>query len=123
LAKFLIPQGFSTFNSHNKVSHGLRIYDALTNLPVRSPASTNLSARSPTLQTCSPVVQHTWSTSYVPPRTQHLSSVSTKHMNLPRSYSHTRVNGYEPPCSYHYVLTTIPEPTCSWHNILWSTSA
>jgi len=69
LAKFLISQGFTTFNSHNIVSLGLRVYDARTNLPVRGPASTNLPARSLTLRTCPPVVQHTWSTSYVPPRT------------------------------------------------------
>jgi len=43
------------------------------------------------------VVQHMWSTSYVPPRTQHLSTVSTKHTNLPRSYPHRRVVEYEPP--------------------------
>jgi len=91
LAKFLVPKGFSTFNSHNKVSHRLRIYDAHTNLSGHGPASTNLPARSPTLRTCPPIVQHTWSTSYVPPRKQHLSSVGTKHTNLPRSYPHTRV--------------------------------
>jgi len=33
----------------------------------------NLPARSPALRTYPPVVQHTWSTNYVPPRTQHLS--------------------------------------------------
>jgi len=76
LAKFLFSQGFSTFNSHNIVSLGLRVYDAHTNLPARGSASTNLPARSPTLRTYPSVVQHTWSTSYVPPRTQHLSSVS-----------------------------------------------
>jgi len=88
LAKFLVPQGFPTLNSHNKVSHGLRIYDA-----------------------------------HVPPRTQHLSSVSTEHTNLPHSYPHTRVTGYEPPYLYHHVLTTIHEPTLSWHKISWSTFA
>jgi len=45
--------------------------------------STNLLARSPTLQTSPSVVQHMWSTSYEPLRSQHLSSVSTKHTNLP----------------------------------------
>ncbi|QCD89215.1 hypothetical protein DEO72_LG4g155 [Vigna unguiculata] len=42
----------------NKVSHGLRIHDAHTNLLTRGPASTNLPARSPTLRTCPPVIQH-----------------------------------------------------------------
>jgi len=51
------------------------IYDAHTNLPARSLTSTNLPTRSPTLRTYQPVVQPTWFTSYVPPRTQHLSSV------------------------------------------------
>ncbi|QCD99457.1 hypothetical protein DEO72_LG7g738 [Vigna unguiculata] len=32
------------------VSHGLRIYDAHTNLPARGPTSTNLLARSPALR-------------------------------------------------------------------------
>jgi len=91
---------------NNKVSHGLRIYDAHTNLPTRGPASTNIPVRSPTLRTCPPVVQHMWSTNYVPPRTQHLSTVSTEHTNVPRSYPHRRVNMYEPPCSYHHILTT-----------------
>jgi len=90
------------------------------NLPARGPASTNLLIGSPTLRTYPPVLQHTWSTSYVPPRTQHLSSVSTEHTNLPRSYPHTRVSEYEPPRSYHHVFTTIHEPTHSWHNISWS---
>jgi len=58
-----------------------------------------------------------WSTSLVPPRTWHLSNVSTKHTNLPRSYPHVRVIGYEPPRSYHHMLTTIHEPTRSWHSI------
>jgi len=58
LAKSLILQGFSTFTSHNIVSHGLGIYDAQTNLPARGPTSTNLTTRSPTLQTCPHVVQH-----------------------------------------------------------------
>ncbi|QCE03516.1 hypothetical protein DEO72_LG8g1541 [Vigna unguiculata] len=44
--------------TYNKVSHGLRIPDAHTNLPARGPASTNLPARSPTLRTYPPVVQH-----------------------------------------------------------------
>ena len=123
MAKFLIPQGFSTFTSHNKVSHGLSIYGAHTNLPVRGPASTNLPTRSPTLRTCPSVLQHRWSTSYVPSHTLHLSSMSTKHTNLPHSYPHTRLTGYEPIRSYHHVLTTIHEPTRSWHNISWSTSA
>jgi len=58
-----------------------------------------------------------WSTSPVPPRTWHLSSVSIEHTNLPRSYPHVRVTGYEPPRSYHHMLTTIYEPTRSWHNM------
>ncbi|QCE03467.1 hypothetical protein DEO72_LG8g1491 [Vigna unguiculata] len=44
--------------TYNKVSHGLTIPDAHTNLPARGPSSTNLPARSPTLRTYSPVVQH-----------------------------------------------------------------
>jgi len=107
--------------TYNKVSHGLRIHDAHTNLPAHGPASTNLPARSPTLQTYPPVVQHMWSTSYVPPRMQHLSIVSTEHTNLPRSYPHKRVIEYEPPHSYHHMLFTIHEPTRSWHCIFWST--
>jgi len=68
----------------------------------------------PMLPRTSPlVVQHTWSTSYIPPRTQHLTSVSTKHTNLSRSYPHTRVIGYEPPRSYHHVFITNHEPTRS----------
>jgi len=51
---------------------------------------------------------------------QHLSSVSTEHTKLPRSYPHTRVIGYEPPRSYHHMFTTIHEPTRSWHNIFRS---
>jgi len=93
------------------------VYDAHTNLSAHGPASTNLSARSPTLRTYPPVVQHTWSISYVPPRKQYLSSVSMKHTNLPRSYPHTRVIGYEPPCSYHHMFTTIHKPTRLWNNI------
>ena len=77
----------------------------------------NLPARSPTLRTCPPVVQHMWSTSLVPPRTWHLLDVSTEHTNLPRSYSYVRVTGYELSRSYHHMLTTIHEPTRSWHNI------
>ena len=50
------------------IDHGLRIYDASTNLPTRGPAFTNLLARSPTLRTSPPVVQHTSSTSYEPVR-------------------------------------------------------
>ena len=119
----LIPPRLLNFQFNNKVSHGLRIHDAHTNLPACGPASTNLPARSPTLWTCPPIVQHMWSTSYVPPRTQHLSTVSTKHTNLPRSYPHRRVIKYEPPCSYHHMSTTIHEPTRSWHNISWSTFA
>jgi len=61
-----------------------------------------------------------WSTSYVPPRTQHLSTVSTEHTNLPHSYPHRRVIEYEPPRSYHHMLSTIHEPTRSWHSISWS---
>ncbi|QCD83580.1 hypothetical protein DEO72_LG2g3926 [Vigna unguiculata] len=41
LAKTLIPEDFSTFNSHKIIDHELRIYDALTNLPARGPVSTN----------------------------------------------------------------------------------
>jgi len=41
-------------------------------MPARSPVSMNLPARSPALRTCPPVVQHMWSTSYVPPRTRRL---------------------------------------------------
>jgi len=114
LDKFLIPQGFSTFNSHSKVNHGVMIYDAHTNLFTRGFAPTNLRACSPNLRTYPPIVQHMWSTSYVPPRTQHLSNVSMKHTDLPRSYPHMRVTRYEP---------TIYEPTRSWHSISWSTSA
>jgi len=116
----ILPRLF-TFQLNHKVSHGLRIHDAHTNLPARGPVSTNLPARSPTLRTCLPVVQHMWSTSHVPPRTQHLSTVSTEHTNLPRSYPHRRVIEYEPPRSYHYMSTTIHEPTRSWHSISWST--
>ena len=43
--------------------------------------------------------------------------MSTEHTNLPRSYPHVRVTGYEPPYSYHHMLITIHEPTRSWHNI------
>jgi len=113
------PKAFQLL-TYNKVSHGLRIPDAHTNLPARGPASTNLPARSHTLQTYAPVVQHMWSSSYVPPRTQHLSTMSTEHTNLPRSYPHRRVIEYEPPCSYHHMLSTIHEPSRSWHNISWS---
>jgi len=42
--------------THNKVSHGLWIPDAHTNMPARGPASTNLPACSPTLWTYLPVV-------------------------------------------------------------------
>ena len=55
---------------------------------------------------------------FVPPRTQHISSVSMEHTNLHRSYPHPRVIGYEPPHSNHHVFITIHEPTCSWYNIL-----
>ncbi|QCD79100.1 hypothetical protein DEO72_LG1g2739 [Vigna unguiculata] len=54
------------------------------------------------------------------PRTSpHMASltVSTEHTNLPRSYPHVRVTGYEPPRSYHHMSNTIHEPTRSWHNI------
>jgi len=105
---------------HNKVSHGLRIPDAHTNMLAHGPTSTNLPTRSPTLRTYPPVVQHMWFTSCVPPRTQHLSTVSTEHTNLPRSYRHRRVIEYEPPRSYHHMLSTIYEPTRSWHSISWS---
>jgi len=68
---------------HTIIDHGLRIYDTHTNLPARGPTSTNLLARSPTLRTSPLVVQHMWSISYESPRSQHLSSVSTEHTNLP----------------------------------------
>jgi len=123
MVKSLIPQGIPTFTSHNIVNHGLMIYDAHTNLPAHGPASTNLPICSPTLRTYPPVVQHMWSTRYVPPRTQHLTNVSTEHTNLSRSYPHMRVTRYEPPRSYHHMITTIHEPTRSWHNISWSTFA
>jgi len=116
----ILPRLFK-LQHNNKVSHGLRIYDAHTNLLARGHASTNLLACSPTLRTCPPVVQHMWSTSYVPARTQHLSTVSTDHTNLPRSYPHRRVSMYEPPRSYHHMSTTIHEPTRSWLSISWST--
>jgi len=74
------PKAFQPL-TYNKVSHGLRIHDAHTNLPARGPASTNLPAHSPTLRTYPPVVQHMWSISCVPPRTQHLSTMSTEHTN------------------------------------------
>jgi len=105
LVTFSTLQRLFNLQHNNKVSHGLRIYDAHTNLSARGHASTNLPARSPTLRTCPPVVQHMWSTSYVHPRTQHLSIVSTDHTNLPRSYPHKRVNLYEPPRSYHHMST------------------
>ncbi|QCD78960.1 hypothetical protein DEO72_LG1g2597 [Vigna unguiculata] len=44
--------------TYNKVSHGLMIPDAHTNLPARGPASTNLPARNPALRTYPSVVQH-----------------------------------------------------------------
>ena len=122
MAKTLSPRLFK-LHFTQLVSLGLRIYNAHTNLPTRGPASTNLVALSPALWTCPPVVQHTWSTSYVPPRTQHPSSVSTEHTNLPCSYPHTRVLGYETSHSYRQVFTTINEPTRSWHNISRSKSA
>ena len=80
---------------------------ASTNLPARGPASTNLPARSPTH------VIHQPRTS---PHVASLS-VSTEHTNLPHSYPHVRVTGYEPPCSYHHMSNTIHEPTRSWHSI------
>ena len=123
MVRSLIPPRLLNLQFNNKVSHGLRIHDAHTNLPARGPASTNLPARSPNLRTCLPVVQHMWSTSYVPPCTQHLSTVSTEHTNLPRLYPHKRVIEYEPPRSYHHMSPTIHEPTRSWHNISWSTFA
>jgi len=123
MVKSLIPPRLFNLQFNNKVSHGLKIYDAHTNLPARGSASTNLPARSPTLRTYLLVVQPIWSTSYVPPHMQHQSTMSTEHMNLPRSYPHRRVIEYEPPCSYHHMLTTIHEPTRSWHNISWSTFA
>jgi len=55
---------------------------ASTNLPARSLAFTNLPAHSLTPQNFLPVVQHTWSTSYELPRSQHLLSVSMEHTNL-----------------------------------------
>ncbi|QCD97288.1 hypothetical protein DEO72_LG6g1998 [Vigna unguiculata] len=89
-----------------KVSLGFRVYDAHMNLPARGPTSMNLPACSFALRTSPLVVLLNG-----PPRTQLLSSVSTEHTNLPRSYPHMRVIGYEPPCSYHHVFTTIHEPT------------
>ena len=122
MVKYLILPRLFNLHTNNKVSHGLRIHDAHMNLPARGLASTNLLARTPTLRTYPPIVQHMRSTSYVPPRTQHLSIVSTEHTNLPRSYSHRRVIRYEPPRSYHHMLppsmnlpahgTTSPDP-CS----------
>jgi len=82
LVKTLYPKVFQPA-SHTTTNYGLRIYDAPTNLPVRDPASTNLLAHSLTLWTSPPIVQHMWSTIYEPPHSQHLSSVTTKHMNLP----------------------------------------
>jgi len=104
MIKYLIPPRLFNHQFNNKISHGHKIYDAHMNMSVCGPASTNLSARSPTLRTCPPVVQHMWSTSYVPPRTQHLSTMSTEHTSLPRSYPHRRVIRYEPPHSYHHML-------------------
>jgi len=66
--------------------------------------STNRPARSPTLWTFLPVVQHTWSTSYEPLNMQHLSSVSTEHTNLPtriptREYQDMNLLAHIPTCS------------------------
>jgi len=69
-------------HTSNYFDHGPRIYDASTNLSARGPASKNLPARSPTLRTSPPVVQHTWSNKYEPPRSQQPSSLSTEHTNL-----------------------------------------
>ncbi|QCE03701.1 hypothetical protein DEO72_LG8g1726 [Vigna unguiculata] len=87
---------------HTIIDHGLRIYDAHTNQPIRGPASTNLPARSLTLRT-SPTA----------------TSLKCEHGTYepPRSYPHTRVTRYQPPRSYHHMFTTIHEPTRSWHNI------
>ena len=104
---------YATQGTYSSWSWGFQCFHE----PARSWSnSTNLPARSPTLRTYSPVVQHTWSTGYVPPHTQHLSSVSTEHTNLPCSYPHTRVTGYEPPCSYHHVFITNQEPNRSWQH-------
>jgi len=64
------------------LGHRPRIYHASTNLAVRGPTSTNLRARSPTLRTFLPVVQHTWSNNQEPPRSQQPLSVSMEHTNL-----------------------------------------
>jgi len=56
---------------------------ASTNLPAHGPTSMNLPARSHTLRTSPPVVQHTWSNKYEPLRLQQPSSVNTEHTNLP----------------------------------------
>ena len=42
--------------------------------------------------------------------------MSTEHTNVPRSYLHTRVIGYEPPRTYHHVFITNHEPTRSWQH-------
>ena len=49
--------------------------------------------------------------------------MSTEHTNLPISYPHVRVTGYEPPRSYHHMSSTIHEPTRSWHSISRSKQA
>jgi len=119
LAKTLIPPRFSNLQFTQKVSHGLRIHDAHTNLPARGLASTNLPARSPTidLPVRSPThLIHQLRTS------SFATSLKCEHGTYKptRSYPHTRVTGYEPPRSYHHVFTTTHEPTRSWHNISWS---
>ena len=58
MVTYLIPPEIFNLQFNNKVSHGLRISDAHTNLPAHDHASTNIPARSPTLRTCPPLVQH-----------------------------------------------------------------
>ena len=70
-------------HTSNYFDHGPRIHDAPTNLPARGPTYTNLPTRSPTIRTSPPIVQHTWSNRYEPPRSQQPSSVNTEHTNFP----------------------------------------
>ena len=58
MVNYLIPPRLFNLQFNNKVSPRLRIYDAHTNLSARGPASMNLPARSRTLRTYPPVVQH-----------------------------------------------------------------
>ncbi|QCD89892.1 hypothetical protein DEO72_LG4g844 [Vigna unguiculata] len=81
--------------TYNKVSHGLRIPDAYTNLPASGPASTNLPARSPTLRTYPPVVQHIMQTGFTCE-----GSLRRAHLARARSlfaqHSNTRLGGETP---------------------------